>query len=106
MGTTDPSMQEPAFTNNLIRTGKRLAVVMTVLVVTGVTLLTLMRIFEPPESFGYGYLFITSMQFMLLYTMDTPHSDPSIGKLILVNAILAVVTTVVMFGFGMLFVGG
>lgn len=106
MRTKDPMMEEPAFTNNLIVYGKKLLVVLTVLIVTGATLLLLMYIFNPPEYFGYGYLFITNGQFMMLYTMDIRTAGLTVWRLFIVNAILAVVTTLVMFGFGMLFAGG
>ena len=105
MHSKDPMMEEPAFTDNLISTGKRLLVMMTVVIVSGATMLGLIGIFHPVEPLHLDIGWIIGLQFGLLFVLDVRVAEQKIGRLLLASVLIAISTPSFFFAFDMLLKG-
>lgn len=106
MRTKDPMMEEPAFSQNLMTAGKKMIVVMLIILVSGATLLALISIFQPADNLDFEFSWIVGFQFMMLFVMDMRNAKLEIGRLSIGPTLMAVLTTSIFFAFGMLFNGG
>ncbi|MFA6233255.1 MAG: hypothetical protein WC824_03565 [Bacteroidota bacterium] len=106
MHTKDPMMEEPAFTNNLARYGKKFVVIMTVIVTSGFTLLALIGVFHPAGHIDIDLGWIIGFQFMMLFLSDFPIPENKLGRIVFGVAIISVVITSFFFGVDLIIYGG
>ena len=79
--------------------GRKLLIVLSIIVISALTLITLKAIFQPPDTIDFDFGWTCGFQFMLLFMMGDAVPRLSIGRLVYTVFIVAIWTTSVFFAF-------
>lgn len=81
--------------------GRKLLITISLIIISGATLVALKAIFHPPDSIDFDFGWTCGFQFLMLYSIGDAILKQTTRRLVLYVFIMAIWTTSVFFAFDM-----